>query len=196
MSLAAQAVGAYAQIGNTCTNNAPELTGQALFVCPGGRVNGAGNFGSLLSELQCGTYTAAPPAYANCASTDTRYGCFPKVNASVSQTLFGSGVRDVKTYAYEMILRNTGTRQQQLWRGTPCVGGGTGFIVLQRVAAAVGESDCYSSACPAPGGFNGGYGSCGTDCDCGRCWYCDKSGGAGTCRYGGEGPYGCYRGCG
>ena len=25
---------------------------------------------------------------------------------------------------------------------------------------------------------------------CGRCWYCEN----GECRYGGEGPFGCYRG--
>lgn len=35
---------------------------------------------------------------------------------------------------------------------------------------------------------------CGTDADCGRCWYCEKSGSGNICRYGGEGPYGCYRG--
>ncbi len=33
--------------------------------------------------------------------------------------------------------------------------------------------------------------TCQTDCDCGRCNYCE----GGECRYGGEGPYGCYRGC-
>lgn len=37
--------------------------------------------------------------------------------------------------------------------------------------------------------------ACGTDCDCGRCSYCEKSGGSSACRYAGEGPYGCYRGC-
>jgi hypothetical protein len=35
---------------------------------------------------------------------------------------------------------------------------------------------------------------CGTDADCGRCWYCEKSASSSTCRYGGEGPSGCYRG--
>ncbi len=44
----------------------------------------------------------------------------------------------------------------------------------------------------SPGGTSG---QCSTDCDCGHCGYCEKSGGKGTCRYGGEGPYGCYRGC-
>lgn len=35
---------------------------------------------------------------------------------------------------------------------------------------------------------------CQADYECGRCWYCDKSGSGNICRYGGEGPYGCYRG--
>ncbi len=30
-----------------------------------------------------------------------------------------------------------------------------------------------------------------SDCDCGHCGYRE----GGTCRYEGEGPYGCYRGC-
>ena len=53
----------------------------------------------------------------------------------------------------------------------------------------VDVEDCTKGTCSS-----GGTGAieCGTDCDCGRCWYCDD----GTCRYGGEGPYGCYRGCG
>jgi hypothetical protein len=40
-------------------------------------------------------------------------------------------------------------------------------------------------------GSAGVNGKCSTDCDCGHCNYCES----GTCRYGGEGPYGCYRGC-
>ncbi len=41
------------------------------------------------------------------------------------------------------------------------------------------------------GGGSGIGSDCSTDCDCGRCNYCED----GVCRYGGEGPYGCYRGC-
>lgn len=41
------------------------------------------------------------------------------------------------------------------------------------------------------GGGGSGGGSCSTDCECGHCHYCAQ----GTCYYGGEGPYGCYRGC-
>lgn len=62
-------------------------------------------------------------------------------------------------------------------------------LPTNRLEGAVDESDCTGGSCSA-----GGTGDidCGTDCDCGRCWYCES----GTCRYGGEGPYGCYRGCG
>jgi hypothetical protein len=42
---------------------------------------------------------------------------------------------------------------------------------------------------PRTGGGTGG--TCGSDCDCGHCQYCER----GTCYYAGEGPYGCYRGC-
>jgi hypothetical protein len=62
-------------------------------------------------------------------------------------------------------------------------------VPLSRVQGTVGAEDCTGGACSA-----GGTGdvSCSIDCDCGRCWYCES----GTCRYAGEGPYGCYRGCG
>ncbi|MEE9594514.1 MAG: hypothetical protein V3V92_03855 [Candidatus Hydrothermarchaeales archaeon] len=51
----------------------------------------------------------------------------------------------------------------------------------------VSMDDCESTTCSA-GGTSAVQ--CSADFDCGRCWYCDS----GTCRYGGEGPYGCYRG--
>lgn len=62
-------------------------------------------------------------------------------------------------------------------------------IPLPRAPGGVDESDCTGGVCSA-----GGTGDveCGTDCDCGRCWYCETD----TCRYGGEGEYGCFRGCG
>jgi formylglycine-generating enzyme required for sulfatase activity len=58
---------------------------------------------------------------------------------------------------------------------------------LRRLSGSLTEDDCTSNKCSGGGPIVG----CGTDCDCGHCWYCD----GGTCRYGGEGPYGCYRGC-
>jgi hypothetical protein len=52
--------------------------------------------------------------------------------------------------------------------------------------SASGTSYVYTES-----GSSGLGGDCTTDCDCGRCNYCE----GGECRYGGEGPYGCYRGC-
>jgi len=62
-------------------------------------------------------------------------------------------------------------------------------LPLDRVPGAVSEEDCTGGTCSAGGS---GDVDCGTDCDCGRCWYCESD----ICRYGGEGAYGCYRGCG
>jgi hypothetical protein len=44
---------------------------------------------------------------------------------------------------------------------------------------------------PIPTGSGTASNQCTTDCGCGHCEYCES----GQCRYGGEGPYGCYRGC-
>jgi hypothetical protein len=47
----------------------------------------------------------------------------------------------------------------------------------------------------ADGASGGGIGSsCNSDCDCGYCNFCETTSSSGVCRYGGEGPYGCYRG--
>ena len=70
------------------------------------------------------------------------------------------------------------------------VEGFCGFWMVRLIGGGyheINDTDCGSSVTSVGGGDN----QCGTDCDCGHCWYCD----GGTCRYGGEGPYGCYRGC-
>lgn len=59
-------------------------------------------------------------------------------------------------------------------------------IVMYRLAGDISESDCVSKTCGDGSTYSA---DCNYDGDCGRCWYCDD----GTCRYGGEGPYGCYR---
>jgi hypothetical protein len=64
--------------------------------------------------------------------------------------------------------------------------------------AATQSSSTFLDAVKASGtkpswdtGSRPGGGKCGADCDCGHCYFCES----GTCRYGGEGPYACYRGC-
>lgn len=59
-------------------------------------------------------------------------------------------------------------------------------VVIYRLAGDITESDCVSKTCGDGSTYSA---DCSYDGDCGRCWYCDN----GTCRYGGEGPYGCYR---
>jgi hypothetical protein len=191
-SLDAKAVGAYRQVGTTCTSGSP-VSGDAMFLCPGGRVRGAGNFDSAV-ELMCGTYTTTQASMPGC--TD-KVGCYPKIHANVKDTLILGGQQDVATLAFDMLMNNglpaSTVAQGAVWRTVPCRDGSTGYAVLNAVATDVAADYCVSDACPASTG--GGSGSCGTDCDCGHCWYCERSGGTGTCRYGGEGPYGCYRGC-
>ncbi|MCK5806511.1 MAG: hypothetical protein KAI66_27020, partial [Lentisphaeria bacterium] len=116
---------------------------------------------------------------------------FPKVSATVKDTLIFGGQQDVEYgFEFDMYLTTDGD-DTYLYKGTQCSDQSSGFIVLQRIAFDVTENYCHSDACPQDGGSTGGSGSCGTDCDCGHCWYCESS----TCYYGGEGSYGCYRGC-
>jgi hypothetical protein len=186
-SLEAAAVGAYMQYGTSCTSGT-EMSGFGAFLCPGGRIRGGGMISSV-TELMCGSYTTAPAVYQNC---NDKVGCFPKVNATVKDTLILGGQTDVDpSFEFTMLLVG-GPSGNELMRPVQCNDGSNGYVYLERLAGDVGEDYCVSEACPAPGGSTGGgYGSCGTDCDCGTCWYCES----GTCRYGGEGPYGCYAGC-
>ena len=168
------------------------MTGNAMFVCPGGRIRGAGYVDNA-AELMCGTYTVAPASLPDCSD---KVGCFPSVQATVKDTLIIGGQSDVEpSYSFKMLMRSDHGKGQ-LWRPAACKDGSSGWAVVERVAVDATDDYCVSPACPAGGSGGGGGGAtCGTDCDCGHCWYCEKSGGSGTCRYGGEGPYGCYRGC-
>lgn len=98
-----------------------------------------------------------------------------EINGTVTSTAVIDGSSD----SFDYYMQFDGT--QMYW--------GSCALPLERVPGAVDEADCTGGTCSA-----GGTGDvdCGTDCDCGRCWYCES----GTCRYGGEGPYTCYRGCG
>jgi len=185
-TLEAQAVGAYAQIGSTCPAGS-DWTGHAMFLCPGGHLRAAGKLGNT-TELMCGTYTASPAVYPSC--TD-KVGCFPKVKITAKDTLTLNGQSNVDpSYTASLLLRQDSS-PVALWRSAACTNGSSGYVVMVRIAQDVGTDYCVSSACSATGATAGSYGQCGTDCDCGKCWYCESN----TCRFGGEGPLGCYRGC-
>ncbi|MBN1960905.1 MAG: hypothetical protein JW841_08155 [Deltaproteobacteria bacterium] len=185
-SFAAKAVGAYVQIGDTCSNGS-SWHDYAMFLCPGGRINGGGKMDDITNIL-CGSYTAAPPAYSDC---DDKIGCYPKISATVKDTLGKAGITDVNTsFKFDMVMVSS-DYGDTIWRRAPCDNEANGYIILERIASDVDDYHCESSSCATSQNSDGGYGACNADCDCGKCWYCEK----GTCYYGGEGAYGCYRGC-
>jgi len=181
LSLDAQAVGAWWAKTTDCPPK--ESYEMALYICPGGHIRGAGKFGTV-TELMCGTYETSPASLSNC--TD-KWGCFPKIAIKYKSTFILAGQKDVEPAA-KLDLRQVAPNQ--LLRSWKCNGQDTTASFL-RVDGEVSDMDCSSDACSASGSAESGMGQCGTDCDCGHCWYCES----GTCRYGGKGPSGCYRGC-
>ena len=177
-NLVAQAVGAWYG-GGACDGTNLEY---GLFLCPGGRIRGAGAIGNT-TELVCGTFEVSGPTLANC---NDRIGCFPKITATYKSTLLLGGQQDVQSGVVMELLQ---TSPHSLARLVNCAN--TNNLPLQRVPGDVDGDDCASDACPAHNASDGGYGLCNTDCDCGYCWYCEE----GACRYGGQGEHGCYRGC-
>jgi hypothetical protein len=132
------------------------------FLCPGGRLRGV----EVLNEfefLACGTFSATA------ATVNTDYGVVAVIDS---------------TFTDESHLQWTySSSNDTLTWVADCP------VELTRAVGEVTQEDCESSTCTAGGS---GPVTCGTDCDCGRCWYCES----GQCLYGGEGPVGCYRGCG
>jgi hypothetical protein len=132
-----------------------------FIICPKGRLRGAEVLNGW-EFVDCGTWSIV----------DDKLVLNYKCTAVADRTVTGT---QTWTFQYEVAgdnLRLVGNCAFPLFRA---VGGVT-------------ESDCTSATCT--GGGSGNI-QCGTDCDCGRCWYCES----GTCRYGGEGTYGCFRGC-
>ena len=137
------------------------------FFCPGPRIRGGISFDDL-DFLVCGTWSAEEP--------DDVSGRAQLISV---QDPGDPGNEDVLTLSYTYDWDN-----DQLIYHASC------DIPMERLEGGVTAEDCESRTCTAGGGS--GSVQCIEDCDCGRCNYCES----GTCRYGGEGPYGCYRGCG
>jgi hypothetical protein len=187
-NLAATAVGAYQQVGSSCSQ---QESGYVLFLCPGGELRGGGNVtngGPTLAQIDCGTFMIASPSFSGC--TD-KQGCFPKITASVKDTIGAAGVTSTTTATFTYLQRTDVSGEPLQWL-VSCANGSVGYVNLQRVPGTVMDNYCNSVDCPQPGGATGGAGSCGADCDCGTCWYCES----GSCHYGGQSSAGiCYRGC-
>jgi hypothetical protein len=132
------------------------------FLCPGGRLRGYERVYST-DYVDCGTWSVN--------ASDHVIPVYTAKDTKIGDTWDGIFLDFIYSKSTDTLQWNAG-----------CT------LVLQRLVGGVTEADCVSTTCTAGG--NGDITGCGTDADCGRCWYCD----AGTCRYGGEGPYGCYRG--
>jgi hypothetical protein len=132
------------------------------FLCPGGRLRGAEVVGEY-EFVACGTFSAAG------TTVNTDYGVVAVIDPTFTDESHWQW-----TYS---------SAADTLTLDSNCA------VEMHRAVGEVTEEDCNSTACTEGGS---GPATCGTDCDCGRCWYCES----GECRYGGEGPSGCYRGCG
>jgi hypothetical protein len=174
-----------------------------LAICPDGDVllQGYGKAGGAsLSFTFCGSYTAAPAAYAagstQCPEGNAELtGCFPMVTSCTWDVWDSANV-----FLYFSLISPT----KLAWDNAGCQGGGGGTILFKPTDAGATDSLCNSTGCTAPasltscasgsgssGGVKGGQ-QCGTDCDCGECWYCQS----GTCYYAGVGAEGvCIGGC-
>ncbi len=141
----------------------------AQFVCPGGRIRGGISFGNL-DFVVCGTWSSEEPD-----------------NVTASAQLIS--VQDPSDPANQDVLTLSYTYDSD---ADGLVYLASCEIPLERVEGGVTADDCETSVSQCTSGGGAGPVQCIEDCDCGRCNYCES----GTCRYGGEGPFGCYRGCG
>jgi hypothetical protein len=166
LTLEQQVVGGWTQSGS-CGDITITV---GTFICPGGRVRGAESFDGS-DFLQCGTWSAEEPD-----SVSAELNLIAVIDPS------DPGNDDVLDFEYTYDAEN----DQLIQLTGPCQ------IPLVRVEGGVTADDCESDVCSGWLGGSSAPVQCTVDCDCGRCNYCES----GTCRYGGEGPFGCYRGCG
>ncbi|MBU2560557.1 hypothetical protein KKA03_06645 [archaeon] len=137
------------------------------FICPGGKIRGGQTLNNLGFSIK-GTWDTGEEEYGDGKIYDTitvDYTYTAQADRSVTGKLEETWVYLEKSDALQLV--------------------GSCQLYLQRVEGEVDMSDCESSTITTAGG-----GQCTSDYQCGRCWYCDD----GTCRYGGQGASGCYRG--
>jgi hypothetical protein len=137
------------------------------FICPGGKLRGGQTLNNLGFSIR-GTWDTSVKEYGDGTLYDIitlDYTYTAQLDRSVTD-------KEKQTWVY---LENSDAFQLE---STSCK------LYLQRVEGEVESSDCESSSTAVDGS------QCTSDYQCGRCWYCDD----GTCRYGGQGASGCYRG--
>ncbi|MBT7307864.1 MAG: hypothetical protein HN842_06575 [Gammaproteobacteria bacterium] len=171
------------------TSVAPEMPIPSImassFICPGGRLKGVETYtfadGSTLEGLAEGRWQVVE-------NPRSGMGEYPAIELDYITTIsasFGITDRDdgvLGSPAGNMLYDPQTDHISYLYNSA--------WFHMSRTidGDAEGMDDSYC------GSRSASSDQCSADYDCGRCWYCDKSGAANTCRYGGEGAYGCYRG--
>jgi hypothetical protein len=128
-------VGGWAAKATTCKSGA--VAKYAYFLCANGRIRGAGEFksgGYLVRETVCGSYTTSEPVYSNC---DDKFGCFPKVTASITSTIAIGSEKDTESTKREFVYA-----KGDLLKPIPCDDGSAGMLALGRVEGEVTNADC------------------------------------------------------
>jgi len=172
--------GAWVYSGYSCSKQPNPIIQASYFICPAGGLRGAEDAyisGKKYSYVAKGTWSvASTPSNPSFASLLLKYTTTTSAGG-VSNT--GSG----------LLGTSSGTMLYDAGKDTIAYYYNSCWLSLKRLAdgtnTGVDDSYCQSSTAAS---------QCQADYDCGRCWYCEKSGAGNTCRYGGEGPYGCYRG--
>lgn len=150
---------------------AAECSGRTLtfgyFICPGGKVRGGQKVDNLGFSV-LGKWNTGNQDYGDGKEYDTLtvdYTYTAQLDSSVNGKQKESWVYHEKSDTLQWV--------------SSCQ------LYLQRVTGEVDDTDCKPSPTAAGGG-----GQCSSDYQCGQCWECDD----GTCRYAGQGAYGCYGG--
>jgi hypothetical protein len=139
------------------------------FICPGGKVRGGQSVDKIGFSVK-GTWDTSEEEFGDGKTYDTLTVDYT-YTAQLDRSVTG---KQKEAWVY---LENSDALQ---WMSNTCQ------LYLQRVEGEVDMSDCESSVTTG----SGDGGQCTSDYQCGQCWYCDD----GTCRYGGQGASGCYRG--
>lgn len=180
-------VGAWAYGGRLCDKDPDPMAKPYYFLCPGGGLKGVEkwlnpsakmNFARELDYVAQGSYSITK------YSTDPGTEKYAKLSLNYKTKINIDGVYSEDTGLLGSHMFYDHEHDRIMFYYHSC------WFGLVRLADGknkdIDDSYCGSSSHTTD--------QCGTDADCGRCWYCDTSSSPNICRYGGEGPYGCYRG--
>lgn len=163
----------------------PYISVTALIMCPGGKLKGVEHWSNGYDAVMKGSWDAVENPVA--ANAD-----YPAVDMDYTSTIGSGGQTDTDT---GILGKNLGS---VLYNSSNWESNQDNIVYLYNNAwfymTRVKDGDADSMDDSSCSDSSSSSNECGADSDCGRCFYCDKSSTGNKCRYGGEGPYGCYRG--